>query len=352
MLEAVREAQERRGEQVIPLAEARDVHASLRMFGSPTRPVLIDAGHVRHILNTHPEVSAEDIAALPQLLRRPRAVLANRGEDGKPKPGIRVVVDARDEAGNPLLVALEPVRMSRARGEVRTGEPGFGDALRVTGVSTLFGWDASGQKMLDAMRQGEVHYLSQESVARMKALLSTAPIAAQSPGGGHDTPASVPGAGRGRVSTTATEAADTQQKHDSTPARFYSDAAVAAFEQERKAKALRRFESLFKIGGGVPYAPLKLFGNHVVVGMARAYVEAERNGDPAHYFVAFRETKREAHRLASEIAPKFEGGHSASFERSTAQILEREEVVVDLPQVGAEPSRTVRYREQEQERDA
>jgi len=82
------------------------------------------------------------------------------------------------------------------------------------------------------------------------------------------------------------------------------DTAEAARLTRAKAKELTRFRSLLSINEGMPYAPLRRFGDYVVVGTSQAYldaVEAARSGtgtwdtvtsmqkDDRHYFVDFAE---------------------------------------------------------------
>jgi hypothetical protein len=89
---------------------------------------------------------------------------------------------------------------------------------------------------------------------------------------------------------------------------------------DEKDSQLKNFTSLLSIGERNPYVPLKRFGNHVVVGKSAAYADAEQlvkdnpgNGpmatrlremqrQPAHYYVAMRETKHEAQQLAEKIS--------------------------------------------------
>lgn len=104
------------------------------------------------------------------------------------------------------------------------------------------------------------------------------------------------------------------------------DTAAADQERKAKAKALRDFQSLQALQGDWPYAPLKRFGNHVVVGMSQAYMDAEESGslrelerlkaDEAHYYVAFAETQREARSMREKIAGRY--AYSDNFERDKA----------------------------------
>lgn len=244
LLNAVRDALSPRAaarrSEVMPVSEAKDLHGSIRMLGDKTRAVFIDAGHVRHIIDSHPDITPEDIAALPGLLRQPRAVLQDK--DGT----LQVIVDARDERGNPMRVALSRARMTLERGEVREGDPGYADAYKVTQVASMYGWDDSARRIVRGLADGTVKYLSKESVARVKELLATAPIAAQSPDGGHASLHQAPPAVRAdnsRISTgttpTGRSTAGTPQKNSTTKARFYSDTAVRLFDRGQPWKKLQ-----------------------------------------------------------------------------------------------------------------
>lgn len=88
-------------------------------------------------------------------------------------------------------------------------------------------------------------------------------------------------------------------------ARAAGDTAYVKELEQQKAKALTEYNSLFQISGETPYAPLKRFGNHVVLAFSQAYLDAEKAGNAAemrklqqqgenHYAVMFAETDREA----------------------------------------------------------
>jgi hypothetical protein len=97
-----------------------------------------------------------------------------------------------------------------------------------------------------------------------------------------------------------------------------------------KANDLKRFARLFKIREGIPYAPIKRFGDHVVVAKSKAYIAAKAANDtklvsrlekdPDHYHVSFTETKNEARNLAEQLEAQgfFSGGTVAFKERSVA----------------------------------
>jgi hypothetical protein len=92
------------------------------------------------------------------------------------------------------------------------------------------------------------------------------------------------------------------------------NAKTAAEKAElRKAKqlALKRFESLFKIREGRPYAPIKRNGNYVVIAMSKEYMAAKRDKDAKamerleadgdHYHVTFTDGKNAAVSLRSQL---------------------------------------------------
>lgn len=92
------------------------------------------------------------------------------------------------------------------------------------------------------------------------------------------------------------------------------NAKTAAEKAElRKAKqlALKRFESLFKIREGRPYAPIKRNGNYVVIAMSKEYMAAKRDKDAKamerleadgdHYHVTFTDGKNAARSLQAQL---------------------------------------------------
>jgi len=175
-----------RGAQDVGVVPVERLPAQLGMFGSNARPITIDAEHARHILNVHGKAAGEtitprDIAALPDLLQRPRAVI-RRGDRG-----LNFILDARDPSGNPLLVGLEPAK---------TRQGGYA----VTQVSTLFGWEQSARRMAAALQEGTALYLSDEGLARAQELLSTGTTPAQSPESGATTRLAKPAQAKNSVS--------------------------------------------------------------------------------------------------------------------------------------------------------
>lgn len=147
---------DRRGHRVDPVAPVLPASTDvLKMLGFH-RPVVINVEHARHVFNKHPSITPADLAALPSLLSRPRAVV-QYGSDG-----VRVFVDSRDVAGNPLVVALTKTKDGR---------------LKVTEVSTLFGKNESAAYLAQAAWNNKLLYVPKKEMARVQELLSAAPIA-------------------------------------------------------------------------------------------------------------------------------------------------------------------------------
>ena len=129
-----------------------------------------------------------------------------------------------------------------------------------------------------------------------------------------------------------------------------------------KAKSLRDYEGLMGQGGNWPYAPLKRFGNQVVVGMSQAYMDAVKAGDKElarsmqdegkHYMVEFAETRREAIARRKELEQSGQFANVQDFERDDAvQALHGRDVLsafgrlrnlVDDSEVSAETAKALR----------
>jgi hypothetical protein len=79
-----------------------------------------------------------------------------------------------------------------------------------------------------------------------------------------------------------------------------------------KAATLKRFQTLFRIREGIPYAPIKRNGSQVVIGKSTEYQAAvdandtkrikELESDPDHYHVSFVDSKWEARTLKDKLA--------------------------------------------------
>lgn len=121
-------------------------------LGGIFRPIGIDWNHAKHIFNTHPEITPEDIGAMPDMIGRPRVVI-KRGEGDW-----RVILDWRAD-GNPLVAGLTNYKEG---------------GLKVTGVDTMFGLDESAKYVLRAMLDGKVTYMHSGEVARVRGLIGDA----------------------------------------------------------------------------------------------------------------------------------------------------------------------------------
>lgn len=81
--------------------------------------------------------------------------------------------------------------------------------------------------------------------------------------------------------------------------------------EARKAKALTEFSSMLEMNGNWPYAPLRRFGDHVVVAKSAAYRAAELADDKAqikaleadenHYYVEFFESRGDARKAVDNM---------------------------------------------------
>ena len=107
--------------------------------------------------------------------------------------------------------------------------------------------------------------------------------------------------------------------------------AKAKLESE-KAATLKRFQTLFKVREGLPYAPIKRTGDHAVVAKSAEYIQAELSNntkrikelesDPDHYHVSFTDGKWDARTLQSQLQDQ------GFFQ--DVQILERDDAVNSL----------------------
>jgi hypothetical protein len=103
------------------------------------------------------------------------------------------------------------------------------------------------------------------------------------------------------------------------------DKAKATKLTNKKAKELADFKSMLDMRSAWPYAPLKRFGKHVVMGYSAEYAAAkaannvkelqrlQKDGD--HYYVAFAETKAQARKMEADIKDSFLGGETGNFEK-------------------------------------
>ena len=90
------------------------------------------------------------------------------------------------------------------------------------------------------------------------------------------------------------------------------DTKTEATLKAEKAATLKRFQTLFRIREGMPYAPIKRTGSYVVIGESAEYQKAKANNDtatlkklesdPDHYHVSFTDTKWQARSLRDRLA--------------------------------------------------
>ncbi len=90
------------------------------------------------------------------------------------------------------------------------------------------------------------------------------------------------------------------------------DTQTEAKLKAEKAATLKRFQTLFRIREGVPYAPIKRTGAYVVIGESDAYKAAKAKNDtatvkklesdPDQYHVSFVDTKWQARNLSDNLA--------------------------------------------------
>lgn len=89
------------------------------------------------------------------------------------------------------------------------------------------------------------------------------------------------------------------------------DTKTEASLKAEKAATLKRFQTLFRIREGIPYAPIKRTGAYVVIGESAAYKAAKAakdtatikklESDPDHYHVSFVDTKWQARNLSDKL---------------------------------------------------
>ena len=97
-----------------------------------------------------------------------------------------------------------------------------------------------------------------------------------------------------------------------TAAQVAGDTKTEASLKAEKVATLKRFQTLFRIREGIPYAPIKRTGQYVVIGESAAYKAAKANkdtatikkleSDPDHYHVSFVDTKWQARNLSDKLA--------------------------------------------------
>jgi hypothetical protein len=111
------------------------------------------------------------------------------------------------------------------------------------------------------------------------------------------------------------------------------DTDEAAKLRKQKADDLKRFDTLFKLREGKPYAPIKRTGNYVVVAKSNEYRKAEEENDTKrlrelekdadHYHVSFVNGEVEAQRLQEQLLEQGHFGDAADsvdyFQREDEQ---------------------------------
>jgi hypothetical protein len=124
-------------------------------------------------------------------------------------------------------------------------------------------------------------------------------------------------------------------------ARDANDVAELNLLEKKKAKALKDYNTLMAVQAGKPYAPLKRFGNFVVVAKSDDYLEQEAiikdktateeqkkearsklrelEKSEEHYFVSFAETKREGRTIEKELRSEGYGYVSEAFEKDSTK---------------------------------
>ena len=113
------------------------------------------------------------------------------------------------------------------------------------------------------------------------------------------------------------------------------DAKLEASLTADKKADLKKFDSLFKLREGIPYAPIKRIGKYVVIAKSAEYRQAERDGDtkklrdlekdPDHYHVTFKDTEAQARALQQSLVDE---GHFGGDE--AVEIGERDQYENEL----------------------
>lgn len=106
------------------------------------------------------------------------------------------------------------------------------------------------------------------------------------------------------------------------------DTQAEAKLKAEKVATLKRFDTLFKIREGLPYAPIKRTGSWAVVSRSPEYEAAVKAGDtkrireleqnPEHYQVSFVDSKWEARNLQAKVDQEFAGLSTAIVKRAEA----------------------------------
>lgn len=124
-------------------------------------------------------------------------------------------------------------------------------------------------------------------------------------------------------------------------ARDKQDMIEVADLEQKKAASLKDYSTLMGVRASKPYAPLKRFGNYVVVAKSNAYLQAEKDAkdksktaeqrkeaqgkirelekNETDYYVAFAETKREGRKIEEQLLTEGYGYVSEAFEKDSAK---------------------------------
>lgn len=115
-------------------------------------------------------------------------------------------------------------------------------------------------------------------------------------------------------------------------AKAAGDAAMESKLLNEKKATIKRFQTLFKIRDGMPYAPIKRNGSHVVIAKSAQYQAAEAandtklieklEADSDHYHVSFTDGKWEGRTLQQELIDQ------GAFE--SVELAERDSVVDEM----------------------
>jgi hypothetical protein len=107
------------------------------------------------------------------------------------------------------------------------------------------------------------------------------------------------------------EAANSEYDAMIKAAQDAGDTQTEAKLKAEKAATLKRFQTLFRLREGIPYAPIKRTGAYVVIGESAAYKAAKAKkdtatikkleSDPDHYHVSFVDTKWQARTLSDQL---------------------------------------------------
>jgi hypothetical protein len=152
---------------------------------------------------------------------------------------------------------------------------------------------------------------------------------------------------------------------DATRSEFDAQIANAKTNKEkaelRKAKqlAMKRYETLFRIREGRPYAPIKRTGNYVVIAKSQEYMDAEAREDNArikelesngdHYHVSFTDGKRTGQELRRQLEEQgvFADVQLAERDQATDELFSNESALQQLAKLRSNVDARVKGGEKE-----